>query len=464
MSKVDYLVIGSGASGLAFVDTLIEQDPDANVLIVDKHDRPGGHWNDAYSFVTLHQPSAFYGVNSVELCDGRIDSDGPNKGMWGLATGAEVSTYFERVMRDRLLPSGRVEYRALTEYLGEGRVRSLLSGKEELVEYGKLVDSSYYGTTVPSTHKPKFEIGADARMVPPNGLPQLWKDDPRPSAYVLLGGGKTAMDAGLWLLNSGVSPDDILWVRPRDAWLLNRAKLQPGEAFFAETIEGQARLFAAYGEANDAEDLFDRMETDEVALRIDPEMRPSMFHYATSSKAEVEQLRRIKHVVRRGHVRAISKNSMRFDDGDMAVPEGSLFIDCTATAVTRRPPVPLFSEDRITLQMIRIPQPAFSAALTAFIEANFDDDARKNGLARPVPLPDAIGDYPGASLVNLVNQAAWGQEPAIQQWMKEARLDGFSGMIASISPDDQEKRAMLGEMREKIGPAFINLQRLSEPA
>lgn len=464
MSDYDYLVIGSGASGLSFVDTLIEEDPDARVLIVDKHDRPGGHWNDAYSFVTLHQPSAFYGVNSLELCDGRIDESGPNEGMWGLATGAEVSAYFERVMRDRLIPSGRVEYRPLSEYLGDGRLRSVVSGDEERVEYRKLVDSSYYGTTVPSTHTPKFAVEDGARLLTPNALPGLWKEEGRAPGFVILGAGKTAMDVGLWLLDAGVAPDDIIWVRPRDAWVLNRATLQPGIEFFDSTIGGQAALFAAQGRASDAEDLFDRMEASGLVLRIDPDHRPEMFHYATCSVAEVERLRDIANVVRRGHVRAISPASMRFDDGDLQVPDGSLFIDCTATAVTRRPPIPLFAKDRITLQMIRIPQPAFSAALTGFIEANYDDDERKNALARPIPLPDKVSEYPLASLVNLVNQAAWSQEPEIRQWLKSARLDGFQKMISDIPPDDEQKRALLGSMREKIALAFGNLQKLSQSA
>jgi cation diffusion facilitator CzcD-associated flavoprotein CzcO len=63
----DYLIIGAGASGLAFADTLLDELPDAHITIVDRRGKPGGHWNDAYSFVTLHQPSAFYGVNSMPL-------------------------------------------------------------------------------------------------------------------------------------------------------------------------------------------------------------------------------------------------------------------------------------------------------------------------------------------------------------------------------------------------------------
>ena len=62
----DYLVIGAGAMGMAFTDVLMTET-DATVILVDKHHQPGGHWNDAYPFVRLHQPSAFYGVNSKKL-------------------------------------------------------------------------------------------------------------------------------------------------------------------------------------------------------------------------------------------------------------------------------------------------------------------------------------------------------------------------------------------------------------
>jgi cation diffusion facilitator CzcD-associated flavoprotein CzcO len=64
--ETDYLVIGAGASGMAFTDALIA-DADVDVVMVDRRHSPGGHWNDAYPFVRLHQPSATYGVNSRPL-------------------------------------------------------------------------------------------------------------------------------------------------------------------------------------------------------------------------------------------------------------------------------------------------------------------------------------------------------------------------------------------------------------
>jgi cation diffusion facilitator CzcD-associated flavoprotein CzcO len=51
--ETDYLVVGAGAAGMAFVDALIGAC-DADVVMVDRRHVPGGHWNDAYPFVRLH--------------------------------------------------------------------------------------------------------------------------------------------------------------------------------------------------------------------------------------------------------------------------------------------------------------------------------------------------------------------------------------------------------------------------
>jgi cation diffusion facilitator CzcD-associated flavoprotein CzcO len=56
--ETDYLVVGAGAMGMAFVDSLVEHG-DADVVMVDRRHRPGGHWLDAYPFVQLHQPSDY---------------------------------------------------------------------------------------------------------------------------------------------------------------------------------------------------------------------------------------------------------------------------------------------------------------------------------------------------------------------------------------------------------------------
>jgi hypothetical protein len=305
--STDYLVIGAGAVGLAFADTLLAETTDALITIVDRHGKPGGHWNDAYSFVALHQPSAFYGVNSLPLGAGVKDSHGLNAGLYELASGPEVSGYFDAVMRRKLLPSGRVRYLPMTDHLGGGRLRSLLSGEETRVEVRrKTVDATYYGTTVPSTHKPKFEIDPGLRFVTPNALPHLARaPEGPPSRFVILGAGKTAMDVGVWLLGSGVPADRIWWVMPRDSWLLNRLNTQPGMEFFHQAIGGQAEQMEAFAAASSVDDLFDRLEAAGTMLRIYKDVRPSMFHYATISLGETEALGTIRNVIRMGHVRSI---------------------------------------------------------------------------------------------------------------------------------------------------------------
>ena len=103
----DYVIVGAGAVGMAIADTLVTQSQ-ARVIIADRRAKPGGHWNDAYPFVRLHGPSMTYGVNSLALGEGRIDTEGLNQGLHELASGAQIRAYFERVLHERLLPSGRV--------------------------------------------------------------------------------------------------------------------------------------------------------------------------------------------------------------------------------------------------------------------------------------------------------------------------------------------------------------------
>ena len=51
-------------------------------ISISRRASPGGHWNDAYPFVSLHQPSAFYGVGSLELGTGRTDTAGKPGWRW----------------------------------------------------------------------------------------------------------------------------------------------------------------------------------------------------------------------------------------------------------------------------------------------------------------------------------------------------------------------------------------------
>ena len=127
--------------------------------MVDRRDKAGGHWNDAYPFVRLHQPSSYYGVDSTPLGRARLDTDGLNAGFEELASGVEVASYFHAVMQDRLLASGRVSFVPMTEHLGDGTLRNVLNGTHTQVEAGRIVDASMCENGIPLTHKRQFTVG-----------------------------------------------------------------------------------------------------------------------------------------------------------------------------------------------------------------------------------------------------------------------------------------------------------------
>jgi hypothetical protein len=470
----DYLIIGAGAVGLAFADTLLDEDPDCHITFVDKHARPGGHWNDAYSFVALHQPSAFYGVNSMAFPSEQIDPHGPNKGLYALASGAEVTAYFERVMNHRLLPSGRVAYHRLTAFMGRdedgtARITGVLSGEEDtIVVRRKLVDATFYQTSVPSTHKRAFAVDEGVAITIPGGLPDLWKDpESIPGNFVILGGGKTAMDTGVWLIEAGVDPACIHWVRPRDSWLNNRKYVQPGEEFLAATVESQMAHLKAFAEVEDGHGVFEALERGGYMLRIDPDVRPEMYHYAVISEGEIALLRQIRKVIRTGRVTRIARGALHFGEAVHGVPEDSLFIDCTARAVPFTAEAnsgPQFRGDTIVLQPISVPLVTLSAALTAFIEAHYPDDATKNQLARSGPLTDTPETFPYAFMMNLMNRGTWSQTPEIAAWLSKSRLDPTGPTVARMIAAGDPRLAVLGGFRDAVKEAMPAVIRLGMAA
>jgi hypothetical protein len=442
----DYLVIGAGATAMAFVDTLLTDDPEAQVLMVDRHAAPGGHWNDAYPFVTLHQPSAFYGVNSLELSHGLTEDSGWNQGLADLATGAEVLAYYSQVMRHRFLPTSRVRY--LPQHDCDettGQVRSLLTGQTVSVEVRrKTVDCTYYQTKVPATHTRAFSVAEGVRCMAPGALMSL---NAPPEGFTVVGGGKTGIDTCLWLLTQGVSADRIRWIMPRDAWLIDRRNTQATPEFFDTSIGAQAAQFEAIVAASSVDDLFDRLEAAGVLLRIDTTVRPTMFHAATVSQAELQALRSIRNVVRMGRVERIEGDRVVLQHGEMPTSAGQVHVDCTASAISNLAPKPIFTAGRITPQTVRAYQPTFSAALIAHVEATRETDTEKNRLCQVVPLPNHATDWIPMTLVNLMNQGQWAGDKELRTWILASRLDGFGAMVKAAAASDPQKAEVVARMR-----------------
>ena len=455
--KADFLVIGSGAMGMAFTDVLMTETK-ANVVMVDRYHQPGGHWNIAYPYVHLHQPSAFYGVNSRPLGTNSIDQTGWNKGLFELATNSEVCAYFDLVMQQQFLPSGRVQYFPMCEYQGERRFRSLASGQAfEVSSTTKVVDATYMNVTVPAMREPKFAVDDNLTCVPPNALAHLGEAYDR---YVVIGAGKTGMDACLWLLKNGVNPDSITWIMPRDSWMLDRARIQPSQGVSQQLLTFFAGQLEASAQAQSLEDLFERLEQSGQLLRLDEKVWPTMYRCATVTKAELDELRRIRNVVRKGRVERVETGKLHLTEGTCEIKGRVLHVDCSADGLERRPVKPVFDGNQITLQSVRTCQQVFSAAFIAHVAANYPDDTTRNELCTPVPHPDSHLDWLRTTLANGMNQARWAQDPELQEWLAGSRLDGFKGLALAARSTDPALQKQLQAIGANALSAAAKLQAL----
>ncbi|CAD6519081.1 hypothetical protein LMG27952_01101 [Paraburkholderia hiiakae] len=422
--ETDYLVVGAGAAGMAFADALLTHS-DATVTLVDRRHAPGGHWIDAYPYVRLHQPSAFYGVSSVPLGRDIVDTAGTNAGYYELAGADEIRAYFAHVMHDRFLPGGRVRYFPSSEYLGDDRFVSRFGQRSWKVRVRrKIVDTTYLEGAVPATSAPPFEVADGVCCVPAGDIARITQ---RPERFVVIGAGKTALDTCVWLLEQNVSPSSIRWIKPREAWWMNRRFQQP-LAQLPGSYRGMAIQLEAMAQATSIEDLFARLEAEEVFLRVDRGVAPSMFRGAVISEGELERLRKIEDVVRLGHVRRIERDEIVLDGGSIPTSEASVHIHCSARGLARRPLRPIFEAGRVTVQPFLWGFVCYQFAMLGVIEALVASDEDKNRLCAPIAYWDENADYLSAFLSTLAHERARLAWPALAGWAKETRLNPFGAI------------------------------------
>jgi hypothetical protein len=418
--ETDYLVVGAGAMGMAFTDALIDH-ADVHVTLVDRRHAAGGHWQDAYPFVQLHQASLFYGVASTVLGSGALQKRPPEIGLQERARRSEIQAYYDDILHRRFLGTGRVTFLGGSEHHSDGSshlVTSGVSGETVRVDVRRrVVDAAYLSPTIPATTPPPFGVADDANVVAINELAGLAE---APNSYVIVGSGKTATDGIIWLLANGVPPDRIVWVRPRDPWMLNRAGVQPDPVvalgFAADTM-------AAAAGAESLDDLFLRLEAAGVMLRIDTDIVPTMAKAPTLGAWELELLRTVENVVRLGHVEHVTRREIVLDDGSVPLAPGSLVVHCAASGLQYPPMVPLWGPDKIRLQTIRAGFPCFGAALAGYVEATRDDDRERNRLCPPNTLSDSPADWARMQVRGTLATRTFGAEPDIAAWANACALN-----------------------------------------
>ncbi|GLI28133.1 hypothetical protein ARHIZOSPH14_23750 [Agromyces rhizosphaerae] len=446
----DYLVVGAGAMGMAFLDALFEHS-DATVALVDRRHAPGGHWLGAYPFVRLHQASALYGVASTLLGDGRLQQVGPEAGLQERATAPEIVSYYGRVL-ERMVASGRVTFFPGCEYTGGTRFRSLVSGEEYSADRARLVDATYVEGSIPSETAPPFAVEPRATVIPAGGLARL---DHAPRQFVIAGGGKTAMDACVWLLQRGVDPGAICWVRPREAWLFDRAVVQPDPAVFlgmaADTME------SAIGAAT-PDEIFLRLEERGVMLRVDRGVLPTMAKTPTIGQWEIDLLRTITNVVRRGHLVAAAPGRLVFADGDVRVDPDAVVVHCAAPGLPDRPAVPIWQPDAIRPQVVRVGFPCLGAAMAGFVEATRDDDEAKNAICRPTSYSDSPVDWLTMQVEGSVSAQAMSGARDLKAFANSTALN--PGRVTPDRAEDPAVAEASARLKAAIGPGREQITRL----
>jgi hypothetical protein len=453
--ETDYLVVGAGAAGMAFTDALLTHSG-ATVTLVDRRHAPGGHWVDAYPYVRLHQPSTFYGVDSVPLGQDAIDTSGTNQGFYERASADELRAYFARVMERHFLPTGRVRYFPGCDYQGGHRFVSRMTGASRTVRVRrKVVDTTYVEGKIPATSAPPFDVAEGVRVVTPGELPRL---DTAPERFVIVGAGKTALDTCVWLLEQGVAASAIQWVRPREGWWLNRRFQQP-LALLPELYRCAAAQVEAMALLGSAAEIFERLEAEGILMRIDPRVTPTMFHGAIVSEPELSLLRRVEDVVRMGRVRRIEQDAIVLDGGRVPTDAGTVHIHCATQGLARPPLRPIFEADRVTVQPFTWGFACFQFATLGVVEAVVANDADKNALCAPIPYWDACDDYLTSFLAMLTGDRARAAHPQLARWSKASRLNPVGGVSA------QQADPRVAEARERIkrhgAAAAANLQRLT---
>jgi hypothetical protein len=451
--EADYLVIGAGAAGMAFTDALIDH-ADVRVVMVDRRHGVGGHWLDAYPFVRLHQASAFYGVASTLLGGGRIQQNGPEAGLYERATAPEICAYYDRVLRNRMIASGKVSFYPNCEYLGEGRFSSRLSGRNYTVGgRRRVVDARYLSPYIPATTPPPFGVADGVHVMPVNELTNLAR---APSQFVIVGAGKTATDACVWLLGNGVDPGAICWVRPRDPWMLNRAVVQPDPAVFTAMA---ADVFEASSQAASPDDLFVRLEEVGVMLRIDRSVTPTMAKTPTLARWELERLRTIEDVVRLGHVQGVEPARLCLMGGEVPISKDAMVVHCAASGLRYRPLVSIWGRETITLQPIRSGFPCFGAAMAGYVEATLEHDDEKNGFCPPSPLPNTPADWARMQVLGSRASTSFASHPDIKAWADQAPLN--PARIPPGTAGSDNLSAALERLRTSFGPGLARMAELA---
>jgi len=382
--ECDYLIVGAGATTLAFLDTLVTELPDAKIILIDKKAAPGGHWVDSYGYVQLHQPSIVYGIASKQL-EGNWLKCMLTQFMlpWNhRANKTVILTYFADFVKEN---QEQVDFYpdSVYDFEQSDEDTHFFSSMDGSVSYKvkvnvKLIDGSSNENIVPHNSPLQFPVDDEVRVMTPNQVYDAHQEngnEMRQNKYVVLGAGKTGMDAVVYLQRTmKIDPVDIAWVISQDVWM---SSLNGGGSPKSHSI-----LLLKYD--NDTQKAALEGEEQGSIVRLDQDIMPTVFKFPLVSNEELKLYRKVTTMIRRGRATAIRRSTN--SKGGVVVEFGSDHTPWEAFAPIDRcifvhatSPGPFFrssetsifnSEKKMTLRLVFEPPITMSMSCLAKVEAN----------------------------------------------------------------------------------------------
>ena len=223
-------------------------------------------------------------------------------------------------------------------------------------------------TNVPSTKLPEYTISEDVNLIPINKLAEIkspWK------RYVVIGAGKTGLDALSYLLDNDVAQEKIIWIVSNDSWFMCRDFMEVDN--IKRFFKNSPNFLLSFLEAENVDDCYKKLEAAGQLLRLDKNIWPTRNHAATVSSKEMAQYRTIENVIRNGRIDRIEKDRIVFKNGNtMPTDANTLHIDCSALGTTfPKVKAKIFDGNCINLLMVQLPKPCMSGAIIAALENKY---------------------------------------------------------------------------------------------
>jgi hypothetical protein len=190
---------------------------------------------------------------------------------------------------------------------------------------------------------------------------------------------------------------------------------------------------------------------------------PTMAKAPTLATWELDRLRTIEDVVRRGHVTSVRRGKLEMTQGStVGIADDALVVHCAADGLKYPPLVPVWRPQDITLQPVRAGFPCFGAALVGYVEATRTDDDEKNRLCPPSNYGDSMAQWAEMNVRGTRATMSFSAEKDIKQW-----ADGVALNPTRVTPD-QPSSAALDDARERLAthtrPALERLDALARGA